>query len=291
MTLNYSLVVNVCCCHSCSHKDVRLWKELEKQLAPLVYSQQIILWNPGDIRAGQTRKQEIEFRVASADVVLLLISADFLSSSFGREQMGLALYRFYQQKICTIPILLHPSTWELSPVFQLEPLPSNRRPISTWSKPDLALLEVAKGIHSVIMRLQPSPRNVRNQPTDVHRKIFSVPSISWGAGIVPSSYIVARNLEELTSALRSSTSGTQVSGKYKLVGEPLAPSGIILQHLPLGIPGFTPVSVSIDTADRTPQNMTTPSPTMLTSGGVMIYGYGTNEDLPCEAAGNITITY
>ena len=178
MILNYSPVVNVCCCHSGSRKDTRLWKDLEKQLAPLIRSQQMTLWHSGDIKAGQVPRQEIKLHIASADVILLLISSDFLSSTFGREQMGLALYQFYQQQIPTIPVLLRPSTWELTPVFQLEPLPCNRRPVSLWSKPDLALLEIAQGILSVIVKLQTSPRTSRNQQTNVHRRIFSISSLS-----------------------------------------------------------------------------------------------------------------
>lgn len=53
MTLNYSLAANVCCCHSSSQKDTQLWKELKKQLAPLVHSRQITLWDSGKINVGQ----------------------------------------------------------------------------------------------------------------------------------------------------------------------------------------------------------------------------------------------
>ena len=35
--------------------------------------------------------QEIELRIVSADLILLLVSPDFMSSSSGREQIGLAL--------------------------------------------------------------------------------------------------------------------------------------------------------------------------------------------------------
>ncbi len=77
MILNYSPVVNVCCCHSGSRKDTRLWKDLEKQLAPLIHSQQMTLWHSGDIKAGQAPRQEIKLHIASADVILLLISSDF----------------------------------------------------------------------------------------------------------------------------------------------------------------------------------------------------------------------
>ena len=66
---------------------------------------------------------------------------------------------------------------------------------------------------------------------------------------------------------------------------------IIGQHLPLGVPGFIPVSVSISPDRSATKNITELAPTLLTSDGVMIYGVKKNEHIPAEAVGDIIIQY
>lgn len=175
MTLNYSLVANVCCCHSGSCKDILLWEDLKKQLAPLISSRQIVLWDSGSVQAGQVQQQKVEQHLSSADIILLLISPDFLSCSWGQEQMELALRQLYQRQIHIIPILLYPCMWELTPIFLLKPLPQNRRPISTWPDRDVVLLEVAQAIYSIIQEHQMLSQLWINQQTAIYRQNFEIP--------------------------------------------------------------------------------------------------------------------
>ena len=82
-----------------------------------------------------------------------------------------------------------------------------------------------------------------------------------------------------------------VRGKYRLRELASTRGEVVLHYVPLGIPGLTPVSVSIDTADCAPKNITQPSAASLSSGGVEIFGVSTEVVSLCEVAGNIIIQY
>jgi hypothetical protein len=72
-----------------------MYRELEKQLANLIRSQQVILWHPEKIRPREVYELETAFQIATADIVLLLLSPDFFASQFCLGQMSLALSLFY----------------------------------------------------------------------------------------------------------------------------------------------------------------------------------------------------
>ena len=67
---------------SYAHEDVE-WKDrLVKQLNVLEAEGILDVWDDSEIGPGQDWNAEIERRIQSADVAILLISADFLTSKF-----------------------------------------------------------------------------------------------------------------------------------------------------------------------------------------------------------------
>ena len=131
--------------------DEKLRQKLEKHLTHLVQQQQITPWHQQKIIPGQNRVQEIDTHLNTAQIILLLVSADFLASDYcyGQE-MKRAIERHNTQQACVIPILLRPVDWQGTLFGELEPLPSNRKPITSWSNQDEALLDVALGIRSAV---------------------------------------------------------------------------------------------------------------------------------------------
>lgn len=115
--------IKVCCCYSNAPRDIQLFERLRKHLATPINSQRITLWHPEEIRLGDDHKVETAFHLATADIILLLQSPDFLSSHFCLMPEAFALILYHQRQTPVIPILLATSHWEHSPVFQLEPLP------------------------------------------------------------------------------------------------------------------------------------------------------------------------
>jgi outer membrane protein assembly factor BamB len=120
----------------------------------------INVWHDGEIRAGAEWAQEIKTHLNEAKIILLLISPDFIQSDYCYStEMHRALERHQQRDARVIPVILRPITdWKKVPpgdiqLGQLQALPENAKPITTWKNPDEAWKEVAEGIEQVINEL------------------------------------------------------------------------------------------------------------------------------------------
>ena len=79
---------------SYSHADEALRDQLEKHLSALKHQGKIETWHDRRILAGQTFSSEIDSHLESADIILLLVSPDFLASDYCYEvEMRHALER------------------------------------------------------------------------------------------------------------------------------------------------------------------------------------------------------
>ncbi len=274
--------IQVCCCYSDAPRDIRLFERLKKHLATLIYSKRIILWHPEELRPGDNREVEIAFQLATADIILLLQSSDFLSSQFCLTQMGFALILYHQRQTPVIPILLATSDWEHSPVFQLEALPHSGKAVASFSgdKRDQVFLDIALCIRAEVDRLYKLPRKRDAFAKEGHRFVMFPPGIRK----------LSVNDFQRLERFMPETSFT-IRGKYKVAGVASDQDNKVLRHLPLGIPGCTPISLSIDTRDCMPSNISQPSISNFTGGGFEIYCNVIDVHLPYEVAGNVIICY
>jgi hypothetical protein len=138
---------------SYTHKDERYRQKLEISLTQLQRDGLITVWYDRKILPGQEWDQEIDRNLESAEIILLLVSPDFLASNYayGRE-MSRALERHQSRSATVVPIILRPSDWQHSPLAPLQALPSEGRPVSRWSDRDQAWLDVAQGLRRLIQR-------------------------------------------------------------------------------------------------------------------------------------------
>jgi hypothetical protein len=67
---------------SYAHRDEDLRDELNKHLSLLKRQGVIHAWHDRDISAGEAWKQAIDDNLNRADIILLLVSADFLASDY-----------------------------------------------------------------------------------------------------------------------------------------------------------------------------------------------------------------
>ncbi len=107
---------------SYSHRDAGLREQLEKHLALLRRRRVICTWYDGEITAGEEWSPELFGRLETADVVLLLISPDFIASDFcWRDEMTRALARHEAGEARVIPIVLRPvDDWVSAPFGKLQ---------------------------------------------------------------------------------------------------------------------------------------------------------------------------
>ena len=140
--------------YSYAYRDEFLRNELEKHLMILSRQGRIINWHNHRITAGKEWAQEIDMHINTAQLILLLISPDFLASDYCYElEMKRALERHKADDALVIPILLRPVDWKDAPFGQLQALPMNGKPITSWSGRngrDKAFLEVTLGIRTAI---------------------------------------------------------------------------------------------------------------------------------------------
>ncbi|HEV2799655.1 MAG TPA: tetratricopeptide repeat protein [Pyrinomonadaceae bacterium] len=139
---------------SYSHRDEDLRKELDKHIKILERRGVIAVWNDRKIEPGEEWNGEIDKHLESADVILLLISADFIASDFcyGIE-MTRALERHDAGEACVIPIFIRPVNWKGAPFGKLQALPTDAKPVTSWSDHDEAFVIVSEGIQRAVESL------------------------------------------------------------------------------------------------------------------------------------------
>jgi hypothetical protein len=74
-----------------------------------------------------------------------------LSKTSYNLEIQRAIERHQAGEARVIPILLRPVDWAGAPFSQLEVLPKNHQPVTTWASQDEAFREIAEGIRAVAM--------------------------------------------------------------------------------------------------------------------------------------------
>ncbi|MEM9117049.1 MAG: COR domain-containing protein [Cyanobacteria bacterium P01_F01_bin.56] len=138
---------------SYSHKDNALREELETHLKILNRQGLIQTWSDRCIIPGDEWETDIDANLNRADIILFLISADFIASKYCYEiEMPQAMARHENGEAVVIPVLLRPCDWRNTPFNKLGWLPKNGEPVMTWSDRDAAWLNVEQGIKAVIQQ-------------------------------------------------------------------------------------------------------------------------------------------
>jgi len=137
-----------------ARKDRALRDELDTHLAGLRRSGLVTSWYDGEIIAGTSWEEEIENRLNTSDVILLLVSPDFIGSDYCySKEMKRAMERHRAKEARVVPILLRPVDWTGTPFSQLQMIPTDARPITLWDDRDAAFADIAKHIRRVVADL------------------------------------------------------------------------------------------------------------------------------------------
>lgn len=137
--------------YSYAHKDELLRDELNIHLKLLQHQGIIGAWYDRDITAGTDWAEAIDTHLNTADIILLLVSANFLASDYCyKKELSRALDRHTKGEARVIPIILKPCDWETAAFGKLQALPiahsAGAKPVTTWNNPDEAFLAIAQGI-------------------------------------------------------------------------------------------------------------------------------------------------
>jgi hypothetical protein len=141
--------------YSYSHKDEALRDELETHLAILERQGLIAPWHDRRIEPGTSLTGAIDSNLEEADIILLLVSADFIASPYCYEkEMLRALERHHAHQARVIPIILRATHFEGAPFEKLQALPKDAKPVTGWKDRDEAWTDVARGLRLVVESLR-----------------------------------------------------------------------------------------------------------------------------------------
>ena len=166
-----------------AHEDEVLLEELKKHLRPLQRQKLIDVWYDRDIRAGSEWETEISQRLYAANIILLLVSPDFMDSDYcyGIE-MKRAIERHERKEAHVIPVILRPIYWQ-GVLGMLQALPKDATPVlhHTWHTLDHAFHDVAEGIRKIVEELTPQLNTHVEEPVPLGKLerigIYSITSL------------------------------------------------------------------------------------------------------------------
>ncbi len=139
-----------------ARKDGAFKDELIKHLTALERQSVIETWHDREITAGDEWRDQIDANLEAADVILLLVSADFIASDYCFDvEMKRAIQRHDQGEARVIPVILRPVEWKGLDFGRLQALPTDAKPVTEWANQDSAFADVAKGIRKAIEKSNP----------------------------------------------------------------------------------------------------------------------------------------
>ena len=102
--------------YSYAHKDEALRDELAAQLSILERKGVLRSWHDRRIEGGQDWNLQIDTHLKTADLILLLVSADFMNSDYiwGNE-LTVAMMRSASGEASVVPVLVRPCLMDEAP--------------------------------------------------------------------------------------------------------------------------------------------------------------------------------
>jgi CheY-like chemotaxis protein len=165
--------------YSYAHEDEPLRDELQGHLKILERRGLLAPWHDRKIVPGQDWAREIDANLRSAELVLLLVSKDFIESDYimGTE-LKVAMERHAAHACVVVPIMVRsvnvePEDAADMPFLSLQGLPADLKPVTSWNNRDEAWTNVAKGLRATVKDIRAG--------RSVHRKLESTPPGSEGA--------------------------------------------------------------------------------------------------------------
>ncbi len=233
---------------SYAHRDEKLRNELEKGLTSLKRQGFITTWHDRKISAGKEWNDEINIHLNQADIILLLISPDFMASDYCDSVEVTQALKRHDAGVCrVIPIILRPTLWKHGHFSKLQSLPTDGKAVSTWSNRDKAFLDIAEGILKVITEISVHSEkaacrssNGEDQKKDLSDPLPDWDSISFSDGedeLVPLPLVTD---QDLSDPLPDWDSVSYSDGEDELVPLPLVTD----QDLSGALPDWDSVSYS-----------------------------------------------
>jgi internalin A len=138
---------------SYAHEDERFRDELRGALTTYERTKALVIDDDTCILPGQKWEDEILSKVERADIVILLLSNDFIRSDYCfQKEMQIARERDKTGDCTIVPIVVRACAYEKLELGQLKAILPNGKPVKQNKFRDAAWLEVTKELDKVIAR-------------------------------------------------------------------------------------------------------------------------------------------
>jgi len=144
---------------SYSHKDEEWKKLLETHLRVLEMQEMLNIWEDRQIEAGDNWYPEIENAINNANIAVLMITANFLTSKFiVGEEIPKLLERREKEGVRVIPVIVKPCAWtHVQWLSKIQARPKDGRALSAGNEHqiDADLSSLAEEIARIIANSRP----------------------------------------------------------------------------------------------------------------------------------------
>ena len=141
--------------YSYAHQDEALRDSLETHLKLLQRQKVIDSWHGRKVGAGREWEQAIDKNLEAADIILLLISADFVTSDYCWDvEIKRAMQRHAENSAVVIPVSLRECDKTDAEFMKLQGLPKDFKPVKKWADQDSAFTDIAKGIRAAANKIR-----------------------------------------------------------------------------------------------------------------------------------------
>ncbi len=136
---------------SYSHLDETQVTEFIKHLAPLKTNGLVKEWYDRKIIPGHDFQNTIDNNLENADIICLIISANFLNSSACMNEKAKSIELYNSRGVAIVPVILSDCGWlDDKDIPVLLALPTDGTPVTKFSNADSAWQDVYTGIKKVI---------------------------------------------------------------------------------------------------------------------------------------------
>jgi len=140
---------------SYSHKDDSFRESLETHLSLLKRNGIVSTWSDRAITPGQKWGQAIDDNLEESDIILFLVSSDFIASDYCIDiEVKRAIEKHKNGDAIVVPIIVRVCDWRESVLGELQALPKEAIAVSKWGDEDEAWLDVVEGLKRSIEKLK-----------------------------------------------------------------------------------------------------------------------------------------
>lgn len=137
------------------HEDEVFKNELEKHLSSLQRQGLIDIWHDRCINPGDEWKDVIDENLNTSDIILFLVSADFLSSNYCMNiEVKQAIKQHKEHRSVLVPVVVRSVLWDKEMFSKFQALPKDAKAISSYPDRDSAWCEVVDGIGKILENLK-----------------------------------------------------------------------------------------------------------------------------------------